>query len=92
MNIKINVRHNPEENEDNRYEAFAYTEGYGVKAYGSTIPKAMRKLRDKLKDMNKFSRIARTVLEQRLGYHVIDVAKIGKKLWTTEDTTNSKNG
>ena len=73
MNITYNIRPSTDEEGQPIYEACCYTEGYGVKGTGYTEGKALRDLVGKLKAMNRFSRIARSILETKIGYHKYNI-------------------
>lgn len=74
MKINIIINKNLEAaNDDESWQATAHTKGIGVKVSGSSMGNTLRNLQKKLKEMNKFSRIARTVIESRMGYHQVNV-------------------
>ena len=73
MNISVRVKPTHDEEGVEIYEAYAYTEGFGVKATAMTQGGALRKLISKLKLMNRFSRIARSILETRIGFHQCNI-------------------
>lgn len=69
MNISIVVKRLPEPVNNDSYEAYAYTSGFGVKASGYSDIAALRALRKKLKEMHRFSSLARASLETKMGWH-----------------------
>ena len=74
MDITIVVSKQLEASEDERWSATAFTEGFGVKVASPNKEKAIRNLHAKLKQMSRFSRIARSALEvRRLGFHTVKI-------------------
>lgn len=86
MNINIRMKPSTDEEGQPIFEAFAYTDGCGAKGSGRTQGGALRNLIAKLKVMHKFSRIARSVLETKIGFHQCNINfKIEQNQKTKDD-------
>lgn len=80
MNISLNLYPSTDEEGKPKFEASACTEEYKVEACGETAGKALRALQRKLADLHRFSRVARSLLENKIGFHKLDINfKIEKK-------------
>ena len=69
MNISVTMKCSIDGDGQTIYEAVAFTKGYAAKGTGYTQVGAIRSLIANLKVMNRFSRVARSVLETKIGFH-----------------------
>ena len=69
MNVKITVKKIQDNPNKEEFKAYAYTEGFGLNAVGHTESAALYALHKKLKQMHKFTMLARATLETKMGWH-----------------------